>query len=272
MYRLYNHLVPQYRHQALKVGVVGCGGTGGFVAEGLCRLLDEEIVIILVDHDTVEERNLVRQNFFRDELGLSKSEALSRRLCEKYNRRIGYLTSPISMIDLMPEIIIGCVDNGMARRDIAAKATTKWQPNTGIQKGWWIDAGNDTNFGQVLIGNAPVNHLKHAFETKDQVCYALPLPTEQRPELLLELPRPAPACAEAVARDEQSATINQVMGALVLEVVRRILNGSCSWMQLSVDMDNGTMNPTLATPENVATILKVKARGLTYEREEKERS
>ena len=38
-----------------RITVVGCGGTGGFVAEGLCRLFQgREATIVLVDHDRVE--------------------------------------------------------------------------------------------------------------------------------------------------------------------------------------------------------------------------
>ena len=48
------------------ITVVGCGGTGGFVAEGLCRLFQgREATIVLVDHDRVEPHNLLRQNFIR---------------------------------------------------------------------------------------------------------------------------------------------------------------------------------------------------------------
>ena len=43
------------------ITVVGCGGTGGFVAEGLCRLFTgTEATIVLVDHDRVEPHNLLR--------------------------------------------------------------------------------------------------------------------------------------------------------------------------------------------------------------------
>ena len=47
------------------ITVVGCGGTGGFVAEGLCRLFQgRDATIVLVDHDRVEPHNLLRQNFY----------------------------------------------------------------------------------------------------------------------------------------------------------------------------------------------------------------
>ena len=52
------------------ITVVGCGGTGGFVAEGLCRLFQgRKATIVLVDHDRVEPHNLLRQNFYAEDVG-----------------------------------------------------------------------------------------------------------------------------------------------------------------------------------------------------------
>ena len=64
MYRLSN----QFATNNFTVTVVGCGGTGGFVADGLCRVLPPRAELVLVDHDIVEERNLVRQNFAVDDI------------------------------------------------------------------------------------------------------------------------------------------------------------------------------------------------------------
>jgi tRNA A37 threonylcarbamoyladenosine dehydratase len=44
--------------------LVGCGGTGGFVAEALCRLLlGRRASLFLVDPDRVEAANVSRQAF-----------------------------------------------------------------------------------------------------------------------------------------------------------------------------------------------------------------
>lgn len=51
-----------FTQRPFTVIVVGCGGTGAFVTEGLCRFLPPEANLILVDHDRVEERNLIRQS------------------------------------------------------------------------------------------------------------------------------------------------------------------------------------------------------------------
>ena len=63
-----------------------------------------------------------------------------------------------------------------------------------------------------------------------------------------------PDCAVAVQLGDQSPTINQAMAALVLEVVRRLIDGTCPWMALFLDMDTGEMKPIYATPEAVARV------------------
>ena len=270
MYYLTNKLREAYPRDESMVAVVGCGGTGGFVAEGLNRLLPDSMGILLVDHDRVEPANLVRQNFYSNELGQFKSQVLAQRLSDKFRRRIAYATMPVSMLQKMPDLIIGCVDNGLARRDIADKIAQKCNPPLSLYRGWWVDAGNGRNFGQVLIGNCTTAHMKKSFESSHEICFALPLPTTQRPELLLELP-PAPACAQDVAAGEQNPVINQCMASLVLEVVYKILKGKCPWMQLGLDMEVGTLSTTMATPENVAEMTGLTVKGLIFEEKKAER-
>jgi len=224
------------------VMVVGCGGTGGYVAESLCRLLPPEATLVLVDHDRVEERNLARQNFFPGDIGQIKSKATALRLARKYGRPVAYSVYPVVMTEIHGiGIVVGCVDNGAARRDIAAKIRLP-----GVA--WWVDTGNGENYGQVLIGNS-----QYAFfnETKG-ICIGLPSPTIQRPDLLNAAPLRQPDCARVA---EQGPTINQTMAAVVIEVVRRLIEGTCPWIQLYLDMEAGTLHPVLATPEEVEKII-----------------
>ena len=77
------------------ITVVGCGGTGGFVAEGLCRLFTgRPATIVLVDHDRVDPHKLLRQNFYREDVGRFKSQALADRLAGAYGRPVGYSVYP----------------------------------------------------------------------------------------------------------------------------------------------------------------------------------
>lgn len=239
MYKLNN----DFTRGNYTVTVVGCGGTGGYVVEGLCRLLPREAKIVLVDHDRVEERNLARQNFFKEDLGKIKSEALALRLARNYGRPVAYSIYPIALTQIQgPGIIAGCVDNGLARRDIASKL----KPYNSC---WWIDSGNGENYGQILIGNSTGAY----FDEKKELCIALPLPTIQKPELLAETPKERQLnCVELA---EQGPTINQIMAALVIEVVRKLISGNLCWMQLYLDMEAGTLRPVLAYPEEVIRLI-----------------
>ena len=180
------------------------------------------------------------------DIGLFKSEALAKRLAGKYQRPVQYSVLPVGAADLPKGIVVGCVDNGLARQAISDRIHDSQ---------WWVDSGNGHNYGQVLIGNSKIEKLRPSF-THD-LCVRLPLPTIQQPALLTQVPRQR-SCAEAVAADDQSPTINQAMGALVLEVVRRIIAGTCPWMQLYLDLDAGTLTPTMATPEVVSRLTRIR--------------
>jgi hypothetical protein len=117
-----------------------------------------------------------------------------------------------------------------------------------------VDAGNGENFGQILIGNRTGSAQYRTSEKGDRFC-SLPLPTQQRPDLLRQQPA-AISCADI---EEQGPTINQSMAALVIEVVRRLIAGTCSWIQLYLDLELGILQPVLATPETVAEILGKKS-------------
>jgi len=246
--------------------VVGCGGTGGFVAEGLCRLLSKrDTPIILIDPDRVEPHNLVRQHFYEGDVGKFKSQAMAERLARQFGRSIGYSVYPYfhdlveehyggGLMRLMSQgIIIGCVDNPAARRSIAERFDIY---------NWWIDAGNGYSSGQVLIGNVKDSvHLGGGFsEETHQVC-RLPLPTVQLPSLLapptttVDTPRD---CAEEVAAEEQSPVINQAMATLVLEFVHRLLTESLTWMGAYINLEAGTLQTIPAQPETVARLIGVK--------------
>jgi hypothetical protein len=244
MYRLSN----DFSNRRFTVTIVGCGGTGGFAAESLSRLLPGHADLVLVDSDRVEERNLLRQNFYREDLERFKSETLAHRLAQKFDRQVGYSTLPVAMTELAsPGLIIGCVDNGLARRDIARVVK-----DINHEQTWWVDAGNGENYGQVLIGNTDV---ASSYLPINGVYHNLPLPTIQKPELLNQAPR-ARDCAEVA--EEQGPTINLTMAAVVVEVVRRLIAGTCPWVQLYSDMEAGTLVPVLATPEIIKSLSKRK--------------
>ena len=252
-----------------KIVVVGCGGTGSFVAEGLCRLLAKDALdIVLVDYDRVEPRNIIRQNFFQHDLGKFKSQVLAERLSLQYRRRVGYSVFPYDR-EVINEstsigirqnrgIFIGCVDNAAARIAIAKS----------LKVGdWWLDSGNGYQSGQVLIGNTTrVGDLKGAFEESGQMVISLPAPSLQLPALLQEptnTKTPQQDCAEAVQNEDQSPTINQMMATLVIDFMHRFLKGTLTWMGAYIDMEAGTLQTVPAEPETVARMFGISTDTLT---------
>lgn len=246
------------------ITVVGCGGTGGFVAEGLCRLFQgREATIVLVDHDRVEPHNLLRQNFTPEDVGRFKSQALAERLARAFNRTIGHSVHPFREHEGGPygrqftglpgygdSLVIGCADNAAARRAMADCLP-------GDPRRWWIDAGNDADWGQVLVGNLADARDRQQPAFVEETCYLLPAPTLQRPDLLTAVSTRPPDldCAAALDLTDQDPTINQTMAALVLQVVRRMVAGTCPVMGLYLDMEQGTVVPAYVTPEAVERLL-----------------
>ena len=110
----------------------------------------------------------------------------------------------------------------------------------------------------MLLGNAArPEALRGAFPPGEGCCRALPAPGLQRPDLLTSPPEPRPPqadCAEAIARAEQGATINQVVAAVAASVVERLLAGTCAWLGLYFDLDDGTLRGVPADPATVAAM------------------
>ena len=250
--------------------LVGCGGTGGYLAEAVSRLLiGRRGSLHLVDMDRVEPHNVGRQAFDHAEVGRFKAEVLARRLARRFQRVTGYSVLPYDA-DLHAQLfgetghglrlVIGCVDNSAARRAIAATLDQRrWHAGfpTATSRVWWLDLGNGRNSGQVLLGNATrPEGLRRAFDPEAGVCRALPAPSLQRPDLLDAPPAPVPRldCAAAVAVAEQGPTVNQVVAAIGAAFVEKLLAGTCQWMAAYVDMDDGLLRCVPADPRAVATI------------------
>ncbi len=80
----------------------------------------------------------------------------------------------------------------------------------------------------------------------------------QRPDLLtyVSIAPPDVDCAAALDLTDQDPTINQMMASLVLQVVRRMVAGTCIFMGLYLDLEQGTVTPSYATPEAVARVVR----------------
>jgi sulfur carrier protein ThiS adenylyltransferase len=88
------------------VGIAGCGGLGSNCAAALARVGVGKLII--ADFDVIEESNLNRQYFFRDQLGAKKVFAL-KDIIEKINDSI--IVEPHDLFldeENIPAIFAGC--------------------------------------------------------------------------------------------------------------------------------------------------------------------
>lgn len=263
--------VVRFAHDATIV-LVGCGGTGGFLAEAVGRLLlARKARLVLVDPDRVEPHNVARQAFDPSDVGRFKAEVLARRLAWRFQREVGYSVLPYDR-ELHAQVfrdapshlnlVIGAVDNAAARQAIAETLREPPAPYPSVRRRvWYLDCGNGRNAGQVLLGNATrPEELRGAFLSDKGVCRALPAPSLQRPDLLAAPPEPRattegdPDCAEAVATGDQGKTINQVVAAIAAGFVEKLLDGVCGWMAAYFDLDDGTLRCVPADPTLVAQL------------------
>lgn len=241
--------------------LVGCGGTGGWLAPSIARLarllIDQQcdVKVLFCDPDTVEERNLTRQNFCYAELGQNKAATLAARYGAAWGLEIFAITKPLHRTEVgyRPglNIIIGCVDNAAARNAISRTVLD----HGGNERYWWLDCGNTESGGQVLFGSTDdANVLKNAF-LSPTACKALPLPSVQAPDLLVPRPEEVSnnrmSCAELAQANAQSLSVNQQVAAVAFDYLLRFVNGRLRRMATYFDLESGSMRSVYVTPETV---------------------
>lgn len=212
------------------VVIVGCGGTGAQVARIVARLLYDmrrarlhTPNLLLIDPDYVEEKNVGRQLFTPADaaLKLPKAEVVGKRLNMALGMDIAWCVEPFdaekhgSRYGL--QLVIGCVDNHLARRELHAA------------KGILIGAGNYRDGGQVIIGNTGDDDLmrrhldgkdgKYAYLPKDGLLF----PSLLEPDTPTSEVQPDLSCAELVLRGEQDVLVNDWMACAVGQYVYAIL-------------------------------------------------
>jgi PRTRC genetic system ThiF family protein len=233
------NLEPTYRVvlpavERLAVVLVGVGGTGSALAPSLARLASllrskgVALQMHFVDHDIVERRNVLRQNFTEHEIGCFKVDALSFRLNAAFGLDITAVPAAFSAERFEAwtagcdrragaNLIISAVDNHLARREIAGVVAA--------QNGRWycLDAGNEYASGQVLMDNiTDPGAIKF---DKLGLCTGLPSPYVQEPTLLEPPADDAGplSCADIALREEQSPVVNQQVAALAAHYAYQFL-------------------------------------------------
>lgn len=256
MFRYVPRVIPT------NIFVIGCGGTGSRLVPLLSQFMKTvtaganprgtvvDPVIYLIDDDSVETKNLQRQNFIPADVGKNKAEVLAQR----YGRAYGVNIVPVvrrvvagvagrrhplfSDIEVEPQqpgensLVIMCVDSAQARRDIIAAWSPDRMPATSRSvrpeiAPVFIDAGNEDDFGQVRIFQRAVigdisTHIEERIRAdlptmRPEIANIHCLPMDTRFYERLQ-DNPGGSCADL----DQTLAINALMATLIMGMVQNL--------------------------------------------------
>jgi sulfur-carrier protein adenylyltransferase/sulfurtransferase len=243
------HPLPAAMHQrAWHVVVVGAGGTGSAVLPNLARLHHAMIELghpggiecTVYDDDTVSPTNVGRQGFYPNDVGEYKAALIVNRLNAlmgtNWRAETCRFTQNVALYNV--DLVIGCVDTRAARKTIVTAAQAA--------NVYYLDCGNDTDRGQVVIGQ-----LVHNNEVKKRP-ERLPHVGELFPDLIdasLDAKDETPSCSMADALRKQSLVINQAIAVQAFNLLWTMFRtGEVPFSGVFVNLATGRTNPILIDP------------------------
>lgn len=140
--------------------IVGCGGTGGNFIKEFARFLHsggagrpENTKVTIIDGDIVEEKNIARQPFTKEDIGLKKAEAMCQAVYDVFGLSFEYYENYIEGVKELKSlcaeeelpIIIGAVDNHAARK-VMHEFFEKSKSCI------YLDSANEYSYGELVIG------------------------------------------------------------------------------------------------------------------------
>lgn len=149
----------------ITVNVVGAGGTGSMLLTHLARInstlfaIDQRMLAVtLWDPDIVTEANLGRQMFSTADLGRNKAQVLIERINMFYGLRWSAVDSEADISVCHCNILITCTDTKASRQEIKSLWNSTNESNLNSEVNYlWIDCGNGTNNGNVIVASKQYN-------------------------------------------------------------------------------------------------------------------
>lgn len=265
----------QLSHIPQTVVIFGCGGTGGRIVPPVAQLMSTLPTLInpelvLVDFDEVEEKNLSRQNFAKNDVGKNKAEALASRYSKAYNLKITPVTvaagtdtydEALSMLGLRdrlagPALYIIAVDSVKARQHILRKALRCQAGHE--HSSVVIDCGNEDIFGQVswfTTGGLREDAAKDLEFIYNWYQGVIPgditlneWPVDGNYYFNMQEGESTKSCADL----DQTLAINNLMAAQAIAIAQNILMGkTMKYWRVNFDLFHGVTFDALTIPELV---------------------
>ena len=233
----------------ITISLVGVGGTGSQTLTSLARINHALLTlghpglhVRAYDNDEVTEANIGRQLFSESDIGLNKANVLVTRI----NRFLGIDWECVQ--DLYgtgqeePEnIIISCVDSVKSRTLIGNSI----EGRSGIdyrRRLYWLDFGNGTNFGQVVLGTLGI--IEQPQSKKYEVVSGLKTVTEFFDLTQVDEKDSGPSCSLAEALRKQDLFINSTLSQLGCALLWKLItNGMIDYQGAFLNLDTMDVNP-----------------------------
>lgn len=232
--------------EKVNVMVVGAGGTGSLVIEGLVKQHMAMLAlghphglhVTILDDDFVSEANVGRQGFYPCDVGLPKAVVLANRVNMSYgldwSAEVSRLTEEYTNHNV--DIVIGCVDNRKARKVILKV----------FEGCYWLDIGNRLDNGQVVLGEIPKPWQRSKSDR-------LPHAADLFPEIVDEsadAEDDIPSCSLAAALEKQSLFVNRGVALYALNLIHELFrHGSIEYHGVFVNMKTSRTSPLMVDPE-----------------------
>ena len=222
------HTLPPdlLRHRAVRVLIVGAGGTGSAIAMGL-PYLDQAmrvwghpmgLDVAMMDADTVSQTNCVRQPFSASDIGQNKATVLINRLNLFWGTKWSAVPNHFHARsfgryeDRAPDVLIGCVDTRAARKEIESSFTKALNSTC-----YWLDLGNNASSGQYVLGQPRNSRNRQKTDRLRTVSELYPeiIDTDAGEDSL-------PSCSAIEALDRQEPFINQTLASSALAMLAQL--------------------------------------------------
>ncbi len=248
---------PELISRPVNIVLVGAGGTGSRILEGLVclhRALKAKghpygLTVTVVDPDTVSDANVGRQAFYPCDVGHSKAHTLVNRANmalygdTQWTAQCAMVTTDSNLSEA--GIVIGAVDSRKARLAILRSLE-----NTSGGCRYWLDCGNRVSDAQVILGEV----ISRKRKTAD--LDMLPHVAELYPELIdpsLEPVDDAPSCSLAEALEKQALFINPAVSVQAMNLLWLLFTkGELDFHGAFINLEYGTVLPLYVDPQQWA--------------------
>lgn len=242
--------------------VIGLGGTGSHEADNILRIAKylelqnkREFIITFVDGDSVEPKNIERQNFYQSDITKNKAEVQASRYGRLFGMSISIVKDFIEDVKMLKEItfvedyfpiIISCVDNHSTRKMIYEMY--KQMPDRFI----WLDSGNSQFSGQIVMGYNSQHKLQKT--DKEPSMFATPCIIEVFPEILKKEDKfkSEVSCDDRAVENIQNIAANVTASTCQFNMLNQLLSeeGISTYM-LKFNAKSGGVTPYCTTYEEL---------------------